>query len=77
MIKNYLELNKCEEERFLQFINRNKINKISFHDMDKQLKSEEFDFGNGVIVKVKTHSGDGPRNEFFTECMIYLCLEEM
>ncbi len=68
MIKNYLELNKCEKERFLQFINRNKIDKISFHDMDKQFKSEEFDFGNGVIVKVNEENIIGTESVVLKEC---------
>ncbi len=68
MIKNYLELNKCEEERFLQFINRNKIDKISFHDMDKKFKSEEFDFGNGVIVKVNEENIIGMASVVLKEC---------
>jgi hypothetical protein len=47
MIKNYLELNRFEVDRLIQFINRNKIDKASFYELDKQFKSEEFDFGRG------------------------------
>lgn len=68
MIKNYLELNKCEEDRFLHFINRNRINKISFHDMDKQFKSEEFDFGKGVIVEINEENIIGTASVVLKEC---------
>ncbi|MBA5850251.1 GNAT family N-acetyltransferase [Clostridium sp. cel8] len=52
MIKNYLELNKLELNKCIEFVNRNKINKLSFRDIDKKMKSLEFDFGKGVILKV-------------------------
>jgi len=68
MIKNYLELSSCEVDSFIQFINRNKINKISLHDMDKQFKSEEFDFGKGVIVKINDENIIGTASVILKEC---------
>lgn len=68
MIKNYLELNKFEEDIFIQFINRNNINKTSFQDMDKQFKSEEFDFGKGVIVKINEQNIIGTASIILKEC---------
>ncbi|QEK13474.1 GNAT family N-acetyltransferase [Crassaminicella thermophila] len=68
MIKNYLELNKFEVEKFIQFINRNKINKLSFEDMDKEIKSEEFDFGRGVILKIKGQYIMGMASIILKEC---------
>lgn len=68
MIKNYLELNRFEVDRYIQFINRNKINKVSFHDLDKQFKSEEFDFGRGVIVKINEENIIGTASVVLKEC---------
>lgn len=68
MIKNYLELNRCEIDSFIQFINRNKINEISFHDLDKQFKSVEFDFGKGVIVKINDENIIGTVSVILKEC---------
>lgn len=51
MIKNYLELSKSENERFMEFINRNKEIKLSFEEVHKQFISDEYDFGRGVILK--------------------------
>ncbi|RKD27947.1 Acetyltransferase (GNAT) family protein [Caminicella sporogenes DSM 14501] len=68
MIKNYLELNKFEVEKFIQFINRNKINKLSFEDMDKEIKSKEFDFGRGVILKIKGQDIIGMASIILKEC---------
>lgn len=68
MIKNYLELNKFEVEKFIQFINRNKINKLSFEDMDKEMKSEEFDFGRGVILKINGQDIIGITSIILKEC---------
>lgn len=68
MIKNYLELNKFEVDRYIQFINRNKINKVSFHDLDKQFKSEEFDFGRGVIIKINEENIIGTASVVLKEC---------
>lgn len=52
MFKNYLELNNTELEKLIEFINKNKENKLSFEEIDKQFKAEEYDFGRGVIFKV-------------------------
>ncbi|KGG81276.1 acetyltransferase [Caloranaerobacter azorensis H53214] len=68
MIKNYLELNKFEVEKIIQFINRNKINKLSFEDIDKEIKSEEFDFGRGVILKIKGQDIIGMASIILKEC---------
>ncbi|QUH19256.1 hypothetical protein [Alkaliphilus sp. B6464] len=53
MIKNYLELNKFEVEKLIQFINRNKTNKLSYEDIDKQFKSDEFDLALIKVVRGK------------------------
>lgn len=69
MIKNYLELNKYEADRFIQFVNRNKINnKISFHDIGNQFKSEEFNYGMGVIVKIDGENIIGTASVVLKEC---------
>jgi hypothetical protein len=68
MIKNYFELNRCEMDSFIQFINRNKINKKSPYDMDKQFKTEEFDFGKGVIVKINDENIIGTASVILKEC---------
>lgn len=52
MIKNYLELSKTEKEKVIQFINRDMVNKLSFEEIDKQMMSEDFGSGKGVIIKV-------------------------
>jgi ribosomal protein S18 acetylase RimI-like enzyme len=53
MIYNYLELNKSQLEQYNEFINRNKIHKVSMEDMDKELKCKEFDYGRSVLVKIR------------------------
>lgn len=68
MIKNYLELNRCEIDRLNQFINRNKINKISSQDIDKEFKSEEFNYGRGVIVKINEENVIGTASVVLKEC---------
>lgn len=68
MIKNYLELNKFEVEKLIQFINRNKANKLSYEDMDKQFKSDEFDFGRGVILKINEEDIIGTASIVLKEC---------
>ena len=68
MFKNYVKLNSCEVDSFIQFINRNKINKTSFHDIDKQLKSEEFDFGKGVIVNINEENIISTASVVLKEC---------
>lgn len=68
MIRNYLELNKFELEKFIQFINRNKINKLSFEDMDNEMRSEEFDFGRGVILKINGQDIIGTTSIILKEC---------
>lgn len=68
MIKNYLELNKLEVEKFIQFINRNKKNKLSFEDIDNEFKSEEFDFGRGVIFNIKGQDIIGMALIILKEC---------
>ena len=68
MIKNYLELNKFEVEKLIQFINRNKINKLSYEDMDKQFRSNEFDFGRGVILKINEEDIIGTASIVLKEC---------
>ena len=68
MIKNYLELNKFEVEKLIHFINRNKTNKLSYEGMDKQFKSDEFDFGRGVILKINEEDIIGTASIVLKEC---------
>lgn len=55
MIKNYLELNKTECINLHKFINRNDILKKTFDEMDKQMKSELYDYGNGSLLMIKNN----------------------
>ncbi len=68
MTRNYLQLNKYEAEKLLEFINRNKINKMSFEDMEKQNRAEEFDFGKGVIVIIDEENIIGTASVVLKEC---------
>lgn len=68
MIKSYLELSRNEVDRFIQFINRNKPKKLSFDDMDTQFKSEEFNYGMGVIVKIDEENIIGTASVILKEC---------
>ncbi len=68
MTKNYLQLNKYEVEKLLKYINRNKINKMSFEDMEKQNRAEEFDFGKGVIVIIDKENIIGTAAVVLKEC---------
>jgi hypothetical protein len=68
MTKNYLQLNKYEVEKLLKYINRNKINKMSFEDMEKQNRVEEFDFGKGVIVIIDKENIIGTAAVVLKEC---------
>lgn len=52
MIKNYLILSNEEKYKLLKFINKKQGNKLSFEDMEKQFKSREYDFGNGVAINI-------------------------
>lgn len=67
-IKNYLELNKIEAEKLTEFINRNIKNKLSFEEIDKQFKSEEYDFGRGVILKINEEHIAGKALIILKEC---------
>lgn len=68
MTKNYLQLNKYEAEKLLEYINRNKINKMSFEDMEKQNRAEEFYFGKGVIVIIDKENIIGTAAVVLKEC---------
>ena len=68
MTKNYLQLNKYEVEKLLEYINRNKINKMSFEDMEKQNRAEEFYFGKGVIVIIDKENIIGTAAVVLKEC---------
>ncbi len=68
MTKNYLQLTKYEAEKLLKFINRNKINKMSFEDMEKQYRAEEFDFGKSVIVIIDEEDITGTAAVVLKEC---------
>lgn len=70
MIKNYLELNKIEVDKLIEFINRNIENKLSFEEMDKQFKAEEYDFGRGVILKINEEYIAGKALIILKECSI-------
>lgn len=66
--KNYLQLNRHEAEKLLEFINRNRINKASFEDMEKLYKAEEFDFGKGVIIILNQENIVGTASVVLKEC---------
>lgn len=68
MIKNYLELSEVELERFIEFKNRNKDNKLPFEELDKIFKSEEFDFGRGVLIKINEKHIEGNVSIVLKEC---------
>ncbi|MCT4597116.1 MAG: GNAT family N-acetyltransferase [Vallitalea sp.] len=68
MIYNYLELNKSQLEQYNEFINRNKIHKVSMEDMDKELKCKEFDYGRGVLVKTQEGLIIGTTTIILLEC---------
>ena len=68
MIKNYLELSKIEAEKLIDFINRNIENKLSFEDMDKQFKAEEYGYGRGVILKINEEHIAGKIQIILKEC---------
>ena len=51
MFKNYLALNEAEKQGLLEFVNQYKAQKLSLDEMDKQLMSEVYDFGRGIITK--------------------------
>lgn len=68
MFKNYLELNNTELEKLIEFINKNKENKLSFEEIDKQFKAEEYDFGRGVIFKVSEGNVIGRVSVVLKEC---------
>lgn len=70
MIKNYLELNKIEAKKLIEFINRNTENKLSFEEVDKQFKAEEYDFGRGVILKINEEYIAGKALIILKECSI-------
>ena len=70
MIKNYLQLSKFEVEKVVEFINRNEENKLSFEDIDKQFKSEKYDFGKGVILKISGEDIEAKALIILTECNI-------
>lgn len=70
MIKNYLQLSKIEVERLVEFMNRNRKTKLSFKDIDEQFKSEEYDFGRGIILKVFGESIIGRVSVILKECRI-------
>lgn len=70
MIKNYLELSKIEVERLVEFMNRNRKTKLYFKDIDEQFKSEEYDFGRGIILKVFGESIIGRVSVILKECRI-------
>lgn len=68
MIKNYLELSEIEVEKLITFINRNRENKLSFEDIDKEFKSEEYDYGRGVILKINEEDVMGKVSVILKEC---------
>lgn len=68
MIKNYLELSEIEVEKLIIFINRNRENKLSFEDIDKEFKSEEYDYGRGVILKINEEDVMGKVSVILKEC---------
>ncbi|EPR12208.1 GNAT family N-acetyltransferase [Ruminiclostridium papyrosolvens] len=68
MTRNYSQLNKYEAEKLLEFINRNKINKTSLEDMEKQYRAEGFDYGKGVIVIINQDNIIGLASVVLKEC---------
>lgn len=68
MIKNYLELSEIEVQKLIIFINRNRENKLSFEDIDKEFKSEEYDYGRGVILKINEEDVMGKVSVLLKEC---------
>ena len=49
MIKNYLQLSKEEQEKVYSFFTKDKSSYTNLEDMDKDLKSDLFGFGEGVL----------------------------
>lgn len=70
MIKSYLELNDFEIEKLIEFINRNKERKLSYKEIDKRFKAEEYDFGRGVIFKIYEESIVGKALIILKECPV-------
>jgi ribosomal protein S18 acetylase RimI-like enzyme len=68
MIKNYLELSEIDLEKFIEFKNRNKEEKLPFEELDKIFKSDEFDFGKGVIIKMNEKHIEGNVSIVLKEC---------
>ncbi|SHI04217.1 GNAT family N-acetyltransferase [Clostridium grantii] len=69
MIKKYLELNELEVRKLNKFINRNKENKVTIEEMDKQLRSEEYAFGEGIILAINHEDVIARIQIILIECM--------
>lgn len=70
MIRDYLHLNKFQQNKLNQFINRNDQNKLSMEEMDIQFKSQDYDFGRGVIVKFDGEDIVGKVLVILKECSV-------
>lgn len=53
MIKNYLQLNNLEMSKAYEFITRNEEQKKALQDIEKQLKNEVNNFGEGTLFLFK------------------------
>lgn len=53
MIKNYLQLNDDEKVKVCNFINRKAKDNRSLEDIEKDIKTEIYDYGNGVLFYIK------------------------
>lgn len=70
MIKNYLQLSKEEQEKVYSFFTKDKSSYTNLEDMDKDLKSDLFGFGEGVLFSFEDFNISAAIKIILKECPI-------
>lgn len=67
-MKNYLELTRTEKQALVAFLNESRENKATLEEWEKQLASEVYGYGRGILIKLDKEQVLGKVSVVLKEC---------